>query len=417
MSSIIRLHISKGSDANRTFDIQENQTLVVGRGLSSDTKLTDPALSRVHFSVEYLDGRIMISDLGSLSGTFLNGLRIDGTIEADSGDEIAAGDSRLFLSLVGRIDADTVEPSRNSILVELNGLVGTMIGGYLLQRIIGVGRSGLVFEAYDPVLRRQLAVKVFSLGHSRSNEYRERFIQGTKTFSKIQDPHLIRLYKAGKSSSAYYYVAMELVVGESLDSMIGRVGIEGMLDWKEAWKCAYHISSALMTTYGHNVIHCNLVPRNIIRRFSDEQFMLGDFILASPAGPSLRGLHAHNIMGELHYLPPERINDAADNLREHQSQFPELSTDIRSDIFGLGATCYAMLTGKPPASGANMNDVIDSIRKEQPPLPTHSHLSVNDQFQSVVMKMIAKNPNERYQTPQQLLRELGRIGRLTGMSM
>ena len=375
-------------------------------------------MSRVHFSLEYTAGRIIIADLGSSTGTFLNGVRIDQPTEADTGDEVMAGGTRMFLSMVGRLESDTLAPSKNSILGELNILVGTWMGSYFLKRVIGVGKTGLVFEAFDESRERPAAVKVFSQRYISSGERRKQFIQGARAFCKIKDPHVIRLYQAGRNQASYFYAAMELVHGESLDSLIERVGIEGMLDWKEVWRCAYQISSALTTTYSHNVVHRNLVPRNIIRRSEDEKYLLGDFSLATPIDPRLQSWQGKEFVAELHYLPPERVQDKHDELKEDGAGIPFGGvTDIRSDIFGLGATCYAMLTGKPPATGVGVSDVLSSIRVETPALPTNSHYAVNEQFQSLVMKMIAKSPEDRFQTPQSVLKELGRVGRINGLEL
>ena len=91
------------------------------------------------------------------------------------------------------------------------------------------------------------------------------------------------------------------------------------------------------------------------------------------------------------------------------------TTDIRSDIFGLGACCYAMLTGKPPSEGVGLSELFEDIRSGEPALPQLAHLAVNEQFQAIVMRMISKNANNRYQTPKELLKELGQVGRLSGL--
>ncbi len=416
MSSTVRLHVTRGADTGKSFEIENNQILVVGRGSSSQTRISDPEMSRVHFSVEYSGGRILISDLGSSSGTYVNGIKLTSPMDADTGDEIIAGATRMFVSLVGNIESDTMAPSRNSVLSELHNLVGTWMGDYFLKRIIGVGNTGLVFEAIDESKNRLAALKVFSKLFSQDACRRNQFVESAKVFCKIVDPHIVRLYQAGKNSNAYFYSAMQLVQGESLDSLIDRAGIEGMLDWKEVWKCAFQICGALVRTHEHNVLHRNLVPRNIMRRFRDEIYMLGDFAMATPIQPGTERWSGREYIGELNYLPPERIQDAKALIRDNLDNLSLGGTmDIRSDIFGLGATCYAMLTGKPPADGVDVPEVIASIRTQMPPLPTNSQMAVNEQFQSVIMKMIAKNPQDRFQTPKLLLKELSRIGRLNAL--
>ena len=168
MPSRIRLHVSKGTDSGKTFDVKLGQSLFVGRGSNSQTRLGDPEMSRVHFSLEYDGNRICISDLGSSTGTYLNGMRIEASTEADTGDEILAGGTRMFLSLVGHLESDTMAPSKNSILGELNGLIGTWVDSYFLRRIIGIGKTGLVFEAFDETKNRPAAVKVLSKKFTRA---------------------------------------------------------------------------------------------------------------------------------------------------------------------------------------------------------------------------------------------------------
>ena len=197
----IRLHISKGTDFGKTFDIRPGQTLVVGRGTNSHTRLLDPEMSRVHFSLEYSDGRIKIVDLGSSTGTLLNGSLIKESTEVDSGDEIVAGGTKMFVSVVGHLDSETLSPSGNSIVDELHRLIGTWMDCYFLRRIIGIGKTGLVFEAYDEKKDRTAAVKVFSKRLTSNSKYRDQFIRGFKAFGKIQDPHLVRLYHAGLERS------------------------------------------------------------------------------------------------------------------------------------------------------------------------------------------------------------------------
>ena len=175
----------------------------------------------------------------------------------------------------------------------------------------------------------------------------------------------------------------------------------------------YQIATALVATYEQNVVHRNLVPRNIIRRYVDENYLLGDFTFAATISYPKK---THWFVSELHYLPPERVRDSHQHLTTGNEDLAG-STDIRSDIFGLGATCYALLTGKPPADGVDVTDIIENIRFDLPPMPKHSHMSINEQFQSVIMKMIAKKPTDRFQEPQTVVRELVRVAKINGLKI
>ena len=108
------------------------------------------------------------------------------------------------------------------------------------------------------------------------------------------------------------------------------------------------------------------------------------------------------ILGELNYLAPERTQGNSE-------------LDIRSDLYGLGATCYALLTGRPPVSGLSMVEIIKNVRDQKPEPPKKFQLSVNELFQDVIMTLIEKDPADRFQTPAKLISELTRIGKFNNL--
>ena len=374
-------------------------------------------VSRAHLSLKYSNGLIEVTDLNSSSGTFRNGTRIMGKSAATSGDEIMAGKTRIFV--VSANGKATKAIKQDFIIEELGHLKGTWISNFFLKEIIGIGKTGLVFEAFDEAKVRNVAIKVFSKMYTDNHQRREQFTKGMKAVSKLQHPNLVRLLQAGKNADDFFYIAMQLVQGKSIDGLVNNEGIEKMVDWKEVWNCAYNIGTVLTVFFENDIVHRNVLPRNIIRRDRDGEYLLGDFSRATPINPDQKGWkgwRGKEFVSELHYLPPERIQDETGRIQDTLGNFPVRgATDIRSDIFGLGATCYAMLTGKPPATGAGLSELFEDIRSGNPPLPTDSHLAVSEQFQGVVMKMIAKNPTSRFQTPQDLLRDLIRVGRLSGL--
>ena len=96
-------------------------------------------------------------------------------------------------------------------------------------------------------------------------------------------------------------------------------------------------------------------------------------------------------------MPPERTRSDA-------------PVDCRSDIYCLGATCYALLTGRPPFEGESLPEVVSKIRQAEPVKPKQFQMSINDRFQDCVLTMLAKRPEDRYENPSKLLAELDRIG-------
>lgn len=397
-----RLVILSGPDKGRTIRVEPGASKLVGRGEAATARLSDPAVSRVHFELAVADESVFLTDKGSSSGTYVNGSKVE-AMEVKSGSQIQVGDTVMRL--------ENEMPTGNTTMaaapiaaVPLPKLVGQTLGSYVLQKIVGVGSSGMIFKGLDEENNRVAAVKVLSPQFTSTDEQRMRFVRAMKTMLPVKDDHIVNLYNAGKTGP-YCWAAMEFIEGENLAELIERTGIEGMLDWTKVWRVAFDIARALKTGFEHQIIHRNVTPKNILRRKSDESCLLGDFMLAK----ALQGTLAQQvtqpgqILGEISYLAPERTRADAE-------------VDTRSDIYGLGATCYALLTGHSPAGGDSMPEIIKNVRETVPEKPKVYQLAVNEIFQDVVMKMIAKDPAQRYQTPTELLKELMRIGKFNNLN-
>lgn len=396
----LQLTIFAGPDAGRVCDIGDGQTVIVGRGDKSDFRLADPSVSRIHFELGNRDEEYVISDRGSSSGTFVDGKQITtGTINLDS--VIQIGDTRIRLikknkgdytnSPVNQADVEGVKP--------LKKLIGTQLGPYELLEIIGKGNNGLVFKARDAEKNRIAAVKVLTPQFTANDEQRQRFVRAMRTMLPIKDPRIVDLYNAGKNGP-YCWAAMEYIDGENLSELIERTGIEGMLDWKKVWQIAVDVARALNKGYENKIIHRNVTPANILRRHSDKACLLGDFMLAK----ALEGTLAQQVtqpgqlLGDIPYMAPERTR-------------ANMEVDTRSDLYGLGATCYALLTGRPPVGGDSLVEMLSNVRDETPRAPKSYQLAINDLFEGIVMQLLEKNPDNRLQTPSDLIKELVRIGR------
>ena len=400
----LRLSVIAGPDAGRSFSLDPGQTLVVGRGEQSAARLGDPSVSRVHFEIGSDGETILVADRGSSSGTFVDGKQIQKS-QIPVGGLIQAGDTRLRIEQDG-VTEKTMAPAAQRGVGEskpLPELLGTELGPYKLNEIIGKGSSGMVFKAFDAEKNRVAAVKVLTPQFTADDEQRMRFVRAMKTMLPVKDDRIIRLYNAGKNGP-YCWAAMEFIEGENLAQLIERTGIEGMLDWKKVWLAAVDIARALHAGYEHKIIHRNVTPTNIIRRKSDEACLLGDFMLAKALEGTLaqQVTQPGQIIGDIPYLAPERTQADAE-------------VDTRSDLYGLGATCYALLTGRPPISGSTLTEMVNNVRNEQPEPPKRYQLAVNDLFQDVVMSLLAKDPADRFATPSKLIKELLRIGKFNNL--
>lgn len=381
------LKIVGGPDL-QTFNLPSDRPFIVGRGQDSDTRIKDGALSRKHFQIELIEGLNMLKDLGSSSGTFVNDERIQ-TSMIDANDLVRAGDSQFKL-VVQRPN-------------DINQWQGQKIGDYVLNEAVAKGQYGTIYKATDEKQNRTVAMKIFHPGIARSDERRDRFVRAMKTMLPIKDEHIIETYEAGRMGQ-FCWVAMEYIEGAGLDKLIESLGFEGKLMWQEVWRTVVHITRALHVGFQKNIVHRNVTPNNIVRRTADKVCKLGDFMFAK----AIEGNLAYDvttpgkIVGNLHYLAPERV--AADG-----------EIDTRTDMYGLAATAYALLTGEPPATGKNPMDIVKSIREEHPKPLEEVVPGIDSAFAGVLMRMLAKIPSERFSKPELLLIELEKIGKANGL--
>ena len=404
-----QLAIVSGPEKGRIFPLENGQTLVIGRGQQSHTKINDPYMSRMHCEVEVDDDKVVLADSGG-KNTLVRGVAVD-EHTLQPGDEFQAGSS-IFRFTVGDISDDetkrTTAPMVGSAAKKtpaLKDLVGQSLGSYRLDKIIAAGNSGYLFKATDTEKDRVAAVKVLSPDRTSTDEEKERFVRAMKTMLPIRHSNIVPLWNAGKSGP-FCWAAMEFIDCESMTEVIHRIGIDGMLDWRDAWRVAVDIASALEEAYLQKVIHRNVTPANILRRKSDKVCLLGDLMLAKALEGSLakQVTSPGRLLGELPYIPPERTRDGQ-------------LVDSRSDIYGLGATIYALIAGRPPFESDSTSELIRLIRDTEPVAPRKYQLSINEHFEALVLKMLAKRPADRFETPTELLAELERIGKYQGMPL
>lgn len=399
-----QLIVISGPDQGRTFTLSDGQSLSIGRGQASNTQINDPRMSRVHCHIAVDGGKTTLTDANSTGGTHVGSTKIR-EYELRPGDTFRIGDTEIRYALDGAADQATIggdqafgRPKPKPKTKRLPDLVGETLADYRLDSVVTMGNSGMVFKATDIKHNRVVAVKVLSPDFANSEEQKERFVRAMKTMLPIKHPNIVRLYNAGKKGP-FCWAAMEFIDGESMSQVIDRIGIEGMLDWRQTWRTAVHIARALNEAYENNIIHRNVTPANILQRSSDKVCLLGDLVLAKALEGTLakQVTQPGQLIGDVPYMSPERTRDSA-------------AADHRSDLYGLGATLYALLTGRPPAEADALPALVQQVREAVPKPPKEYQLSVEDRFQDVVMQLLAKSPEDRYQTPRELLKDLDRIG-------
>jgi serine/threonine protein kinase len=404
-----QIEIIEGPDKGRIFTLNEGQTVEIGRGEKTSTKLRDPRVSRKHCQLTVEDGRYRLACAGGAGGTLVNGKPIT-QCELRLGDVVRIGDTQFRLLLADAHDVSTVVPvppksPPPATATQLCELVGKTLSHYQVHSVVAKGRSGVVFKATDTRDNQTVALKVLLPEFSSQEEEMQRFVRSMKTVLQLRHPNLISVLGAGKTG-AHCWIAMEYVEGESLTQIIKRIGTANMLDWRYALRVAIHTSRALDFAHQHSIIHRNITPTNIVVRTSDKSAKLGDLMLAK----ALEGALAEQItrpgeiVGDLAYMSPERTRGSN-------------AVDGRSDIYSLGATVYALLTGRPPCEGDSMVETIHKIRQTEPAKPKKYQLAIPDLFEGVVMRMLEKRQDDRFQTPAELLTDLERVAKYQGVSV
>ncbi len=398
-----RLTVLNGSSKGTVYELSDGAELVIGRGTDSDTEINDVEMSRVHCRVTTDDQWATLTDAGSSSGTFVAGKLVESRI-LKSGDILTVGKSELLFE-----DCE-ITPSRGAAAVKADKtgsgfpagnkaeLLGMVIHDYRLDEIIASGNNGKIYRAMDVKRDRVCAVKVMSPSFADDEEQRARFVRAMETMIPVKHDHIIEIYNAGKTGE-FCWIAMQYVDGGSLADVINDIGFDGMVDWRKVWQIGVQVSRALHEASKYKIVHRNLTPSNILRRKGDRSCLVGDLMFAKALEGSMsyQVTGPGQIIGDIPFLPPE-------------STRAEKVLDARSDIYSLGATLYALMTGRPPVEEGAMIDMIKRVREVVPIRPKEFQLSVDELFQDVVMKMLSKRPEDRYASPDELLRELHRIG-------
>src|SRR5262245_4835444 len=338
------LKVIAGPDNGRVFKLVDGQTLAIGRGEATGTQLRDARVSRVHCQVQVDAGKYELIHSSTSGSTQVNG-RVVTRYELKPGDVIRVGDTEMrFLLDSAKADETVVtSPSGTSAAKQapaakegdddLSGLVGKSISHFEIQRVQAKGGTGVVFQARDTQAKQLVALKVLWPAISTNEEEMQRFVRAMKTMLPIRHPNIVAILNAGKTGP-YCWIAMEYVEGESLTQVIERIGTAGMLDWRNAFRVAVHISRGLEEAHKHQIVHRNITPANILVRTSDKLTKLGDLMLAKALEGTLavQVTRPGQLIGELAYMAPERTRATE-------------STDCRSDVYSLGATVYALITG------------------------------------------------------------------------
>jgi serine/threonine protein kinase/tetratricopeptide (TPR) repeat protein len=262
------------------------------------------------------------------------------------------------------------------------------IGKYEILQRLGQGGSGIVYRAFQMTLHREVALKVLTQRREGEEEYIDRFLREAKVAVTLNHVNIVRGLDFGHADG-YHYFAMELVDGESLFSLIKK---EGRLSESRAIDFALQMVRALEHAAKYRIVHRDIKPENILITKSGTA-KLCDLGLARPVIEGGNADAGGRPMGTALYVAPEQIRH-------------EANLDFRADIYSLGGTLFHALTGSPPYSGATVGEIVKAHLSAPVPNPRERVLDISTGAASVVMKMLAKDPADRYHTLESLDEDL-----------
>ncbi len=267
----------------------------------------------------------------------------------------------------------------------------SVLGGrYRLEASIGTGGMAQVFRGQDTTLDRQVAIKILAPQFARDPSFVERFRREAQAAARLNHPNIVNVYDTGVDGDTNYIV-MEYVEGRTLAEYLAR---GGTLAPRKAAEIAEKVAEALAAAHAQGVIHRDIKPANIMVT-RDGRVKVMDFGIARlVAGPDTVEQTAA-VLGTAAYLSPEQA----------QGQ----TVDARSDLYSLGIVLYEMVTGKPPFTGDSAMAVAYKHVQETPPPPSSLNADVPPRMDAVVMRALAKNPANRYQSAGEFRDDLMRV--------
>ncbi len=266
---------------------------------------------------------------------------------------------------------------------------------YVIKRKLGSGGMADVYLAEDQELGRRVALKLLDERHASDEQFVERFRREAQSAAGLNHPNIVSIFDRGRAEGTYY-IAMEYLDGRTLKELLIRNGptpIPIAIDY------ARQILGALSFAHRNGIIHRDIKPHNIIVG-SDGRLKVTDFGIARSGASQMT--EAGSIVGTAQYLSPEQARGAP--------------VDPRSDLYSLGIVLYEMLTGKVPFTGDTPVEIAMKHLSQVPEPPSKLRAEVPHDLDAVVMRALAKDPDQRYASAEEMDADLARVARGVAVS-
>jgi serine/threonine protein kinase len=261
-------------------------------------------------------------------------------------------------------------------VVAANARIGSMFGKYKLNRLLGQGGMGEVYEAHDTSKDRTVALKILRQELSNDETFRNRFQRESRAAAMLEEPHVIPIYDWGETDGSLF-IDMRLVRGQDLHELLK----QGPLEPEQAVAIIRQIAAALDAAHTQGMVHRDVKPQNILVTSREDFAYLIDFGIAQNLGDT-RLTVAGSAIGSFAYMAPERFEDQP--------------TTSSVDVYSLAAVLYEALTGRAPFTASGMEQLIAAHMSAPPPQPSTINPRVPPAFDDVIARGMAKDPDDRY---------------------
>jgi serine/threonine-protein kinase len=277
-----------------------------------------------------------------------------------------------------------------------DALIGTLFDGrYTVVRKLGAGGMANVYLAEDQELGRRVAIKILNERHANDEQFVERFRREAKNAAALSHPNIVSIYDRGEAEGTYY-IAMEYIDGRSLKELVVS---RGPAPLTVAVEYARQVLSALRFAHRHGIVHRDIKPHNVMVD-AEGRVKVTDFGIAR-AGTS-QMTEAGSIVGTAQYLSPEQARGT--------------NVDQRSDVYSLGIVLYELLTGTVPFNGDTPVEIAMKHLSTIAEPPSAKRADIPRDLDLIVMRALAKDPDDRYQSAEEMDADLERFLRGSAVS-
>ena len=262
------------------------------------------------------------------------------------------------------------------------------LGDYELLEEVGRGGQGVVYRAHQKSLNRTVALKVIGLGYWATEAHLKRFRREAEAAASLDHPRIVPIYEVGERDGQCYF-SMQFVEGGQLDEVVSR----RPMSIRQAAELIAKVSRTVHYAHEHGILHRDIKPGNILLDANGEP-LLTDFGLARLVETESTVTHTLDVLGTPSYMAPEQASG-------HNEQLTSAT-----DVYGLGAVFYHLLTGHPPFAGGTTYETVRLVLETEPRHPRLWNSKIDRELSTICLKCLEKDPKRRYSSALALAEDL-----------